>query len=269
LGYAAIATAISVSACSAVSAFEGAQHSEYMPSAQEQVGLTRRQSSFVEGAAQADEGTVVSAPVAAPQAVPPVQRTLANPAVEWIPIPAWMAGTWAKRGDTTTYACDLRTGVQSRPNEFVENEMTVTWGHRQAPDGSVWHANLVPNERDGFSDGKEVRFVCVDFACPKSDAREVVTQARYVVTETYGRGNEVADMFQQESINQYTQVAQDKLENNSSNRVFSTAGKPVRDGKLVSEFRKVGPFRPTATLNGIDLASAFKRFLEMRAAAGR
>jgi hypothetical protein len=179
-----------------------------------------------------------------------------------------MSGVWTKRGDTTTYVCDLRTGVQSRPNEFVENEMTVTWGHQQAPDGSVWHANLVPNERDGFSDGKQVRFVCVDFACPKSDAREVVTQARYVVTETYGRGSEVADMFQQESINQYT-LAQNKLENNSSNRVFSTAGKPVRDGKLVSEFRKVGPFRSTATLNGIDLASAFQRFLEMRAAAGR
>lgn len=259
---------ITAAAASAAQSDDGVEHSDYLPNAQERADLTRRQPAFVEATAAADEGTLTRiAPAPTPQ--PQAKRTLAYPVVEWIPIPAWMSGTWTKRGDTTTYVCDLRTNVQSRPNQFVQNEMTVTWGHQQAPDGSVWHANLVPNERDGFSDGKQVRFVCVEFACPRSDAKELVTRARYVVTETYGRSSEVADMFQQESLNQYTLIAPNRFENNSSNRVFSTAGKPERDGKLRSEFTKVAAFRPTAVMNGIDLASAFQRFLKMRTAGSR
>ena len=87
------------------------------------------------------------------------------------------------------------------------------------------------------------------------------TRTHYVITETYGGSGQVADMFQQESLNRYTILPTGELQNLSSNRVFSYSGQPVRDGTLQSKFRKVGAFQPTAELSGIDLASALDRYL--------
>ncbi|MBL8085859.1 MAG: hypothetical protein JNN26_24745, partial [Candidatus Obscuribacter sp.] len=49
--------------------------------------------------------------------------------------------------------------------------------------------------------------------------------------------------------------------NRSSNRVFTYAGRPTRDGNLESRFNKLAGFSPRNELDGIDLLSAFTNFL--------
>lgn len=184
-----------------------------------------------------------------------------EPIIEWFQMPRAMAGKWTKQGDITVDVTDLRTGMARQVGSWTENVMTVTMGHQMDRTGNVWHVNIIPTERDSFSNGKAVRFVTVQQACEKSTPSMLCTRTHYIITETYGGSGQVADMFQQESLNQYTILPTGELQNFSSNRVFTYSGQAVRDGTLQSKFRRVSAFQPTAELNGVDLASALNRYL--------
>jgi hypothetical protein len=202
--------------------------------------------------------------VTAPPAAPRVQPTLNRPIVEWIPIPGPMAGMWSKRGDTTTSVTDLRTGISQALNQWIDDEMTVTWGHQTDKLGNVWHANLLPAERDSFSAGKPVKFLTVAQKLEGTTPDALITRTHYVVSESYRPGGPVADIFQQEALNHYQLIAEANgtiLQNNSTNRVFAYAGQPLRDGVLLSRFTRVGAFSPTSNLSGIDLVQSLNDYL--------
>jgi|GEM_PF-549712 len=201
----------------------------------------------------------------APAAPPPAKQappTLARPVVEWFPIPAAMAGVWTKRGDLTTSVTDLRSGMSQPLNQWTEDEMTVTWGHQSDKQGNVWHANLLPAERDGLSAGKSVKFLTVGQKCEGMSGNTIVTRTHYLVSESYGAGGPVADIFQQEALNHYQVVSAAELQNNSTNRVFSYHGQPVRDGVLLSRFSRVGAYSPTSSMHGIDLVQSLNTYLQ-------
>lgn len=217
----------------------------------------------------ATAGTVT--PVAPPQAVQSqtapnvVQQSrpiTPNPAIEWFMVPRWMAGTWTKQGDLTLSVTDLRTGRSSPSGTWTANAMTVTWGHLTDRKGNFWHANFIPSERDGWSGGKLVRFITVAMRPEGESEQGLVTRTRYLVTEKLG--SEAVDMFQQESLNSYTQLPTGELQNQSSNRVFTYNGQPVRDGALQSKFVRTGPFVAQVNLNGIDMRTSLNQFLRLR-----
>jgi hypothetical protein len=97
--------------------------------------------------------------------------------------------------------------------------------------------------------------------CEHTSQQQLVTRARYVVTETYGGTSQVADLFQQESLNDYTLMADGELENMSSNRIYSSQGQPLREGALVSKLQKVAQFEPIRYQNNIDLAQSLNTYL--------
>ncbi|MBU6454452.1 MAG: hypothetical protein KGS72_21970 [Cyanobacteria bacterium REEB67] len=201
---------------------------------------------------------------APPPAASKPQPTLNRPLVEWFPIPTPMAGMWTKRGDTTTSVTDLRTGISQALNQWIDDEMTVTWGHQTDKQGNVWHANLLPTERDSMSSGKAVKFLTVGQKLEGTAPDALVTRTHYVVSELYRPGGPVADIFQQEALNHYQLIADANstiLQNNSTNRVFAYAGQPLRDGALLSRFTRVGAFSPTSNLSGIDLVQSLNDYL--------
>lgn len=165
----------------------------------------------------------------------------------------------------TTGVTDLRTGVSSARNEWEENKLQAVWGHQQDAQGNYWHVNLLPSERDGASSGKLVRFITVLQQCVTSSSQQLITRTHYVVSESNPWNNQPIDTFQQESFNHYAPAAQNQLVNSSSNRVFTYAGEPGRDGSLVSQFAKIGPFTPVATLNGVDLRASLNEYLQSHA----
>ncbi len=181
--------------------------------------------------------------------------------VEWFRIPQWMAGSWVKDGDMTTEETDLRTGASSRQQIWTENRLQVNWGHQMDAKGNIWHVNLLPSERDGVSAGKQVRFLTLKQKCENFDNSQLITRTFYAVGEYSGFRGEQVDAFQQESLNHYALDQRGTLVNSSSNRVFNYAGIPVRDGHLVSNFRKTGEFRSLENMRGVDLKDALKDYL--------
>lgn len=180
--------------------------------------------------------------------------------VEWFKIPPWMAGTWSKQGDMTINAVDLRTGQGRTINQWTDNRMTVAFGHQIDRSGTIWQANILPSETDSISGGKSVRFLAVQRKCESYSPTGLITRTHYIITESYG--NQVAEEFQQESLNHYSALATGELLNRSSNRVFSYQGQATQDGNLESRFHKIADFRPVATLDGVDLNATFASFLQ-------
>ncbi|MBX9938375.1 MAG: hypothetical protein K2Y32_03950 [Candidatus Obscuribacterales bacterium] len=181
--------------------------------------------------------------------------------VEWFQIPNWMAGTWSKQGDLTVSATDLNTGYRSNQQSWVDNRMVVTFGHQMDRQGGIWQANVLPAETDSMSGSKMVRFMAVSRRLEASDQSGLVTRTHYVITESSAGTGQIADQFQQESLNHYGILQDGELINRSSNRVFSYAGRPMRDGNLESRFNRVAAFSPRTELDGFDLAASFKQYL--------
>lgn len=182
--------------------------------------------------------------------------------VEWFMIPAFMPGIWQKEGDLTVEVTNLHTGAKSYPNQWIDNKLTAKWGHQMDAAGNVWQINLLPYERDGLSDGKLVRFLTVSQRCEQVSQAQLVTRTHYLVSESDTMRGAPEETFQQESINDYVlEQPTQMVVNKSSNRVFNYAGKPVRDGHLVSKYRKIANFTPIPTLMGLDLRQSLRDFL--------
>ena len=203
----------------------------------------------------------IAPPVTAPQSAQAAQ-SVPRYTIHWFMIPSWMAGVWLKDGDMTTSITDFRTGMTSNQNEWTENHLENKWGHQQDAKGNFWHADLLPEERDGMSAGKLVRFLVVERHLESSSAQQLVTRVHYLVSESNPWSHQPIDSFQQESLNHYSLTAKDHILNSSSNRVFTYQGQPIREGHLYSEFAKVGQFTPVATINGLDLKTSLDDYLQ-------
>lgn len=180
--------------------------------------------------------------------------------IQWFCVPRWMAGSWYKQGDRTISVTDLRTGMTRPSGQFIDNEMTVSWGHQLDRQGNVWHANILPDERDSTSSGKLVVFKTVQQKAESLQQDSLTTRTHYLVTESHPVTRQIVDMFQQESLNLYVPQGTDLL-NKSSNRVFTYQGRPMRDGILESKFKRVAPFKPVHEAWGISLADSLRDYL--------
>lgn len=200
-----------------------------------------------------------------PEAISPTiggsaRATVQNPAIEWFPIPRWMAGQWTKNGDLTKTVTDLRTGITSPVNEFIEDRMTVTWGFQTDSQGNIWHAHFIPSERDGESQGKNVSFLIYNLKVIEATPENLATRTHYIVKESLGR--QVTDVFQQESLTHYALAGgPNRMDALSSNRVFSYQGQPKRDGAMISHYERIANFRPVAFKQGVDLAASLNQYL--------
>jgi hypothetical protein len=234
------------SACYATTLFGGATHSEYLPP------VSRQQPSR---APSLNSET----PNLGMEREQTAQPTIAQPRVLWFMMPTWMAGVWTKPGDMTVQVTDPRTGTTSNTNEWTDDVMTIRFGHVRDAQGNIWHAYLIPSERDGRSGGQVVRFVTVDFQ-PVSQAPAVVGRARYLISEASDPKN-LRFLYQEESLNEYTPISETEIQNYSSDKMFDYEGRPVRQGLLVSRFKRVRQFSPASEENGVPLMPSFKAYL--------
>jgi hypothetical protein len=179
--------------------------------------------------------------------------------VKWIKLPPWMAGVWTKKGDLTTSVTDLRTGITTPTNEFIEDVMTITYGHLKDSQGNIWHAFLLPSDRDGKSNGNRVVFKATEIAVQASAPEYLIDRVLYIVSEFDRQGTSIAS-FQQETLNKYVS-AEGMLVNESSDRVFTYEGQPIKQGTLLSKFKKDADFTPTRELSGINLEESFAQFM--------
>ncbi len=130
--------------------------------------------------------------------------------------------------------------------------------------GNVWHSNFLPSERDGHSNGELVRFVTVDQKCEGISQAQLITRTHYVVTKVYEGTNQVAEMFQQESLNNYAPLSANEFGNKSSNMICRMNGQPYQIGILESKFTKVADFVPVDFERNVDMRQALAQYLHER-----
>jgi hypothetical protein len=237
-----------VTSATANTLFGGVTHSEAVPAVNTRYPIAPLSAETPERGAGGEKA-----------AAPPSHRTLQNPGLEWSQIPKWMAGTWVKQGDQTVRYTDLRTGVTVPMNEWTEDQMTVTWGNQVDSQGNIWQAHFIPWERDSRSNGKFLRFIIIALKPEGFSSDQLVSRSHFIVTEILG--TQIVNSFQQESLNDYVLLPSGQIENHSSNRDFTDAGQPMRQGMLVSRFTKVAPFAPEVTHNGIDMLNSLNDYL--------
>ncbi|MBX9670808.1 MAG: hypothetical protein K2X93_24620 [Candidatus Obscuribacterales bacterium] len=270
-----LCTICSVSPSSAFTLYSGVAHSDYLAPVSDQPSTQNppNPASAFSLAAQRTapqpqfDGSAQQGHMDAYQTLPRLGGNVTTsatsaPTVEWFMIPKWMAGQWKKQGDLTVSYRDLRTNRFTSMSAWTENEMSISWGHQYDRMGNIWHADILPLEKDGWTKGKIARFIMVNLKCERSTPQELVTRARYLVTETWNGTTQVADVFQQESLNDYTMLQDGQLENISSNRIFSSRGQPLHEGGLVTRLQKYGPFAPQRYQNNIDLVQSLNSYLE-------
>ena len=169
-------------------------------------------------------------------------------------------GTWTKTRDLTVHLPTCAQGGRVTLNIWTEDELTVTLGTPGDRAGNIWEANFVPSERDALSESKSVRFLLVNCRCESTSPEQVITRMHYIVSESAEWGQQV-DQFQQESINDYSPISNNEIQNYSSTRVFTYDGAPTRNGILLSKFSRVAPFKITAVHDGVDLRKSLSEFL--------
>jgi hypothetical protein len=249
--------------------FGGVQHSDSLPPTNDALrAIVRRQQApnlVPQQAMLAPEPKPLNGSVAAQAPNQPLLNgsvaTLAQPAVDWFMIPQWMAGKWNKKGDMTVSVTDLLTGRTGEPNVWTDDDMTIFWGYQTDRAGNVWHANFTPNERDGHSDGELVRFVAVAQKCEGVSPEHLLTRTHYVITETYGNTNEVADRFQQETLAEFVPVSGAEFSGQSSNKMFHMNGQAYRVGVLQSKYNRLAEFTPINFERGLDMRRALADYL--------
>jgi len=230
--------------CYAVMLFGGASHADYLPPvSQEQAPLIR---------------PLQSENPAADWRSGPTRITPSK--IIWFEIPKWMAGQWTKRGDLTVQVTDPRTGYTSDTNEWTDDDMTVTFGHLLDKEGNIWHAYMIPSERDGHNSGTLVRFITIDFQPLQQDPSRAIGRSRYLIAQS---SNPYSSNYQlqEESLNEYSPINETEIQNYSSNRIYGYDGRPVRQGLLLSKFKRDKPFVPVTQENGIELMPLFREFL--------
>lgn len=245
----------------------GIEHSDYLPTVSGTYVPGSAQGNYAQQSPQYRGGYQINATRPNPdqadfysQSVSTNRPQTQKPIIDWFQVPRIMAGTWSKRGDITLDVTDLRTGIKTPVGAWTDNQMLVHMGHQMDKAGNVWHVNILPSEKQSISNGKQVHFMTVQQVCEQYTPRDLSTRTHYVITETYGNG-QVADQFQQESLNHYTLLNEGEMQNTSSNRVFTYNGQPVRDGTLQSKFVRIGPFAPLNQMNGVDLVQSLNQYL--------
>lgn len=253
-----IAFCNSSSGASAATLFGGVSHSDFLPAVDPAASSSRPQTlPQTQTQAQPERSTPE---IISPTVGGSARATVLNPAIEWFPIPRWLAGKWTKNGDLTKTVTDLRTGITSPVNEFIEDRMTVTWGFQTDSQGNIWHAHFVPSERDGESQGKNVSFLIYNLKVIEATPENLATRTHYIVKESVG--GQVTDIFQQESLTHYALVGgPNRMDALSSNRVFTYQGQPKRDGAMVSHYERTANFQPIAYKQGVDLAASLNQYL--------
>ena len=186
---------------------------------------------------------------------------MTGPSMDWFQVPVWMAGEWTKQGDLTVSETELRTGQTNQNQGWTVDRMTVRWGTLADRAGNIWHALVLPSERDGESKGLHVKFLTSEHKVEQLNAQSMVTRTRYLITETDERTRQLANEFQQESLNHYTIMSDGELQNQSYNRMYDLSGKPYREGVLLSRFTKAGPFVPEKVRSGYDMEQSLNSYL--------
>lgn len=180
--------------------------------------------------------------------------------VEWFPIPDWMAGRFTKEGDIETFEEDFQSGRTDYRQVWLENKVSLSFGHQSDFLNTIWHAEVLPFRADGKRGRDRDQRYVVEMNCLKSSKETVVLRFHTIVV-TLDRKGRVRQSRQQEEIVKFYPQDSRFIASTSSTKTFSSKGKPLYRLDSHTKRLKTARYKPVSHMGGIDLKKSLNDFL--------
>jgi len=184
--------------------------------------------------------------------------------VEWFPVPDWMAGTFTKEGDMETFEKDFQTGAEKRENYWMENRVTLSFGHQRDALNTIWHAEVVPFRADGSRGRSRDQRYVIGMSCLKSSPESVVLKFHSVVVALDDHDRVRGSKQQEEIVSFFPGGGNNFIATTSSTKTFSESGQPLYQLDSHTKRLKTRGFFEEDFLSGIDLKRSLYDFLAGR-----
>ncbi len=184
---------------------------------------------------------------------------------QWIPVPAWLAGTWQTRFQTFLETYDCKTGQQllNEPTSLpVARQRTI--GAQQDATGQIWHYAATPYVRNVETEAYFESQTIQKLSVLHSHSNLVSLNTLGVVSRWSRETQEKLDSFYESTVATYIPLNAGVIKTDLNVTDYDLDGKPLRASHSVCVERCIKPFVVIDRDERGDLREKFLRFLAER-----
>jgi hypothetical protein len=179
----------------------------------------------------------------------------------WIPIPAWLAGTWQFKTENVTDMVNYTKEDFTKPPYTIRNEAQKILGQQKDKSGQIWHYLKAPYSYTSKLNHGTLGYERITAVDPISYGEDAVV-LRLVGTDTQVKSHKVTHTDQAEDFNKYTPLDKDSMLCNGSAKHFDMNGQPQMDMTSNMVARRLKPYEELDEQDGADLKTLFTDFLK-------
>lgn len=187
----------------------------------------------------------------------------------WMPVPAWLAGTWETRYQTFLDSYDCRSGKQllKEPTILRVSKHRVT-GAQQDSSGQIWHYASTPYVRTSrtkeFCEKQTIEQL--DLLSVSDEKVKVRTVGK--VEQFSDQNSETRSSFYEVTIVTYSPIGEGLVKTDLTITDYDVDGKAILHSISVCIERRVRPFAVVDHDERGDLRGKFTRFMDERNSTG-
>lgn len=179
---------------------------------------------------------------------------------DWIPVPAWLAGTWRGKLHTFVERYDHRTKEQTFEQPPPLNSQRRTIGMQQDNSGQIWHyvssrARKLP--WGAFIDYQNVLFRGVVVETEKAVRIRTVATVRRISNQT----NQCVDAFEREIITTYVLLDDGVIKVTLETKDLDVTRQPTVTARSIRVEKRVCPFERIDLKGNESLRAKFLQFM--------
>ncbi len=184
---------------------------------------------------------------------------------QWIPIPAWLAGTWQAKDQTFLDSYDCRTGrhLLEQPTTLQINRIRMI-GTQQDDTGRIWHYAATPYVREIEAQTHLERQIIDQLVLLRSESNQVIFCTTGRVTRWSKGTKELLDYFYERTVVAYTPVDENTMKSELVVTDFDPDKQPLHSSHSVCLEQRVKPFAVIDRDERGDLRSKFLQFLSQK-----
>lgn len=181
---------------------------------------------------------------------------------QWIPMPAWLAGTWQAKTQTFLDSYDCKTGrhLLEQPTTLQINRIR-TIGTQQDDTGQIWHYAATPYVRNIETQTHTERQIIDQLVLLPSGTDKVMLCTTGRVTRWSKSSKELIDYFYERTLVAYYPVDEDTIKSELIVTDYDPDKQPLHSSHSVCLELRVKPFAVTNRDERGDLRSKFLRFI--------
>jgi hypothetical protein len=185
-----------------------------------------------------------------------------TPINNWIPVPAWLAGTWQFKSENVTAMEDYTGADYKKPPYTIRNEGQKIFGQQKDKSGQIWHYLNAPYSYVAKLDHGRLGYERVTRLLVTVSSDYSALALKLTGTDTQVKNQRVTFTSQSEQFSRYTQAGKDAIRLDGSARYFDMQGKATgqQTSYMMPQLSK--PFEVIDEQDGKNLKQSFVDFLK-------